>query len=152
MSLTHSANNNCLFCVLTRPITYQHKLLLLYSCVLLNNQSCKHMCGHSPIKFFGLPAFWSHGSRIPSGACQPKFKVARSLRKCVFCDKFEIVGLMVFPSELRQPTCRLPFPIFNVIHISEKELRREKNVGAFNLGACEVARSLQARLTGLHGF
>ena len=34
MSLTHSANNNCLFCVLTRPITYQNKLLLLYSCVL----------------------------------------------------------------------------------------------------------------------
>ena len=92
------------------------------------------------------------GSRIPSGACQPKFKVARSLRKCVFCDKFEIVGLIFFPSELRQPTWRLLFPIFDVIHISEKELRMEKNVGAFNLGACEVARSLQARLAGSHGF
>ena len=85
------------------------------------------------------------GSRIPSGACQPKFKVARSLRKCVFCDKFEIVGLLVFPSELRQPTWQLLFPIFDVI-------RWEKNVGAFDLGACEVARSLQARLAGSHGF
>ena len=92
------------------------------------------------------------GSRIPSGTCQPKFKVAQSLRKCVICDKFEIVGLMVFPSELRQPTWRLLFPTFDVIHISEKELRREKNVGAFDLGACEVARSLQARLAGSHGF
>ena len=32
----------------------QNKLLLLYSCVLFNNQSCEHMFGHSPIKFFGL--------------------------------------------------------------------------------------------------
>ena len=37
----------------------QNKLLLLYSCVLFNNQSCEHMFRHSPIKFFGLPAFWS---------------------------------------------------------------------------------------------
>ena len=59
------------------------------------------------------------GSRIPSGACQPKFKVARSLRKCVFCDKFEIVGLMVFPSELRQQTWRVLHPILDII-ISEK--------------------------------
>ena len=37
-------------------------------------------------------------------------------------------------------------------HISEKELIRGKNVGVFDLGACKVARSLQARLAGLHGF
>ena len=66
------------------------------------------------------------GSRIPSGACQSKFKVARSLRKCVVCDKFEIVGLMAFTSELRQPIWRLLFPIFDVLHILEKKLRRGK--------------------------
>ena len=44
----------------TFSISYkQNKLLLLYSCVLFNNQSCEHMFGHSPIKFFGLLAFWS---------------------------------------------------------------------------------------------
>ena len=75
-----------------------------------------------------------------------------SLHACIFCDKFEIVGLMVFPSELRQPTWRLLFTIFDVIHMSEEELRREKNVGAFDLEACEVAQSLQARLAGSHGF
>ena len=37
-------------------------------------------------------------------------------------------------------------------HTSEKELIRGKNVGVFDLGACEVARSLQARLVGSHGF
>ena len=36
-------------------------------------------------------------------------------------------------------------------YISEKELKREK-IGYFCLGAREVARSLQARLAGLHGF
>ena len=35
---------------------------------------------------------------------------------------------------------------------SEKELIRGEKVGIFDLGACEVARSLQARLAGLHGF
>ena len=29
---------------------------------------------------------------------------------------------------------------------------REKNMGIFYLGACEVAWSLQARLAGSHGF
>ena len=33
---------------------------------------------------------------------------------------------MVFPSDLRQPIWRLLFPIFDVLHISEKKLRREK--------------------------
>ena len=104
-------------------------------------------------KIVNMKKWWARpGSRIPSGACKQKFKVARSVRKCVFCNKFEIVGLMVFPSELRQPTWRLLFTIFDVIHMSEEELRREKNVGAFDLGACEVARSLQARLAGSHGF
>ena len=37
-------------------------------------------------------------------------------------------------------------------HISEKELIRVKNVVVFDLGACEVARSLQASLAGSHGF
>ena len=37
-------------------------------------------------------------------------------------------------------------------HISEKESIRGKKVGIFDLGACEVARSLQARLAGSHGF
>ena len=36
-------------------------------------------------------------------------------------------------------------------HISEKELIRGK-MGIFHLGACEVARSLQARLVGLDGL
>ena len=36
-------------------------------------------------------------------------------------------------------------------HISGKELIKE-NVGVSYLGACDVARSLQARLTGSHGF
>ena len=91
-------------------------------------------------------------SRIPSGACQPKFKVARNLRKRVFCNRFKLVSLMAFPSELRQTTWRVLFSILNIIHISEKELIREKDVGAFDLGACEAARSLQARLAGSHGF
>ena len=34
-------------------------------------------------------------------------------------------------------------------HISEKEFMREKNVGIIDLGACEVAQSLQAKLAGL---
>ena len=36
-------------------------------------------------------------------------------------------------------------------HFSEKELIKEK-VGIFYPGACEVARSLQARLAGSHRF
>ena len=36
--------------------------------------------------------------------------------------------------------------------ISEKELIKGGKVGIFYLGACEVARSLQARLAGSHGF
>ena len=34
-------------------------------------------------------------------------------------------------------------------HISEKEFLREKNMGIFDLGACQVARSLQARLASI---
>ena len=37
-------------------------------------------------------------------------------------------------------------------HISGKELIKGENVGLFDLGACEVARSLQAKLVGSHGF
>ena len=61
-------------------------------------------CGSSlrhRIKTNGISQSALDGGCPCSRACQPKFKVARSLRKCVFCDKFEIVGLMVFPSELR---------------------------------------------------
>ena len=36
-------------------------------------------------------------------------------------------------------------------HISEKELIREK-MGILDLGACEVARSMQARLAASPGF
>ena len=37
-------------------------------------------------------------------------------------------------------------------HISDKKCNREKNVGVFDLGACEVARSMQARLAASPGF
>ena len=33
-----------------------------------------------------------------------------------------------------------------------ERIKKGKNVGAFDLGACEAARSQQARLVGLHGF
>ena len=42
------------------------------------------------------------------------------------------------------------FPILDIIF--EKELIREKVGIFFYLGACEVVRSLQARLAGLHKF
>ena len=38
-----------------------------------------------------------------------------------------------------------------IYHIPEKELIREK-MGVFDLGACKVARSLQARLADLNGL
>ena len=48
----------------------------------------------------------------------------------------------------RIKTINMVFAFLNVGYcISEKESIREKN-----LGACEVARSLQARLAGSHGF
>ena len=38
------------------------------------------------------------------------------------------------------------------LHISERELIRGKNVGIFDLGACQVAQILQARHAGLDGL
>ena len=90
----------------------QNKLLLLYSCVLFNNQSCEHMFGHSPIKFFGLPAFWfsqmswssyhgSRGSRFqgPGGGHRAleegQFRKKIFALKSIFLDtnrKFRYVG------------------------------------------------------------
>ena len=37
-------------------------------------------------------------------------------------------------------------------HVSEKKLSWGKDVDVFDLGACKIARSLQARLAGSHGF
>ena len=79
---------------------------------------------------------------------EPDSRNLRLLGACVyFMFFFKLVGLIAFPSELRQLTWRVIYPIF-----PEKELIRGKNAGVFDLGACEVARSLQARLAGSHGF
>ena len=56
----------------------QNKLLLLYSCVLFNNQSCEHMFGHSPIKFFGLPAFCSSQMSLVLLPCKPRKSISRT--------------------------------------------------------------------------
>ena len=69
--------------------------------ILLSN------CFVDATAMFTLQSFWNPFSLSynPPGACQPIFKVAQSLRKCVFCDKFqiktkhrELVGVMAFLS------------------------------------------------------
>ena len=99
MSLTHSANNNCLFCVLTRPITYQNKLLLLYfsysvfwpsSFLVLPNVFSP------PTTVATVVGFQELGSRVLQGptrsrdrslgsqAFQSKIKIVIELRKRLF--------------------------------------------------------------------
>ena len=86
------------------------------------------------------------GPRIPPGACQLIFKVARSLQKRVFCDNFKIGWFDGLTFRIKTTNKAGGFPNF------EKELIRGKKVGIFYLGACDVTRSLQARLAGSHGF
>ena len=87
----------------------------------------------------------------------PPEPASRNLRLLVACENvyfvtsFKLVGLLAFPSELRQRTWQVPFPILDII-ISERELIQGKNLGVIYLGACEVAGSLQARLAGSHGL
>ena len=87
--------------------------------------------------------------RIPSRACQPIIKIARSLQKCVFCDKYKISWFDGLPFRINTTYMVGPFP--NIGYLWER-INKGGKVGIFDLGACEVARSLQARLVGSHGF
>ena len=80
------------------------------------------------------------------------FNIAGSSeRKCVFGDKFYTVNWFDgLPFRIKTTKIAGAIPTTGY-HYSEKELKKEK-VGIFYLGACEVARSLQARLAGSHGF
>ena len=49
-----------------------------------------------------------------------------------FATSFKLVGLMAFPSELRQRTWRVLFPILDII-VSERELIQGKNFGVIYL-------------------
>ena len=57
---------------------------------------------------------------------------------------------MAFPLGFRTTNMAGALPNIGY-HISEKELIREK-MGIFDLGACEVARSLQTKFAGLDGL
>ena len=80
------------------------------------------------------------------------FNIAGSSeRKCVFGDKFYMVNWFDgLPFRIKTTKMAGAVPSIGY-HFSEKESIKEK-VGIFYLGACEVARSLQARLAGSHGF
>ena len=57
--------------------------LLLYSCVLFNNQRCEHISWHSPIKFFGLPAFWSSQMFLVLLPWQPRYSISTTGLQCL---------------------------------------------------------------------
>ena len=94
----------------------------------------------SELKFHGSA---EPGSRICPGACQPVCQFAWSLQKHVFCDKFWSSWFDGLPFRIKY---NLHGGCFSQYFISEKDLKRGKKEGIFYLGACEVARSLQARL------
>ena len=87
--------------------------------------------------------------RIPRGACKPIFTFTRSLQKRVFRDKFRIHWFDGLP--FRISTTYMVGSFTNIGYLWER-INKGGKVGIFDLGACEVAWSLQARLTGLHGF
>ena len=89
------------------------------------------------------------GPRIPPGACQPIFMFARSLQKRVFCNKFRIHWFDGLP--FRISTTYILGSFTNIGYLRER-LNKGGKVGIFDLGACEVAQSLQARLAGSHRF
>ena len=66
-------------------------------------------------------------------------------RKRVFCDRFYMINWFDGLS-FRIKTTNMAADLPNIgYHIPKKELIRGKNAGVFDLGACEVARSLQAK-------
>ena len=69
-------------------------------------------------------------------------------KNAYFATSFEVVGLMAFSSEKNTTFMVGAFP--NIISL--KKNQKGRKAGIFDLGACEVARSLQARLAGSHGF
>ena len=89
------------------------------------------------------------GPRIPPGACQLIFMFERSLQNRVFRNKFQIHWFDGLP--FKMSTTYILGSFTNIGYLWER-INKGGKVGIFDPGACEVARSLQARLAGSHGF
>ena len=100
----------------------------------------------------------SPGRRILPGACQPIFKVAKSLRKRIFCAKFLISWFCGLPFRIRTTNMAGAFP--NIwYHICEKELMTGKTWVFFILepvrllGTCKPgSRACMDSTTGIASY